>query len=61
MRKSNAIFWREAAKSLPANVQSRYAGYFEAAAAWEQALDEAIQLGARVRESLFRRSHTQAA
>jgi hypothetical protein len=36
-------FWRAAAKSLPAAVQARYAGYFERAERWELMLDTAIE------------------
>jgi hypothetical protein len=58
---SRALFWREAAKSLPAQVQARYAGYFESAEQWELALDRAIELASRVGRSFGRRTQTQAA
>jgi hypothetical protein len=60
MRNENVNFWREAAKSLPAHVRSRYAGYFEAAQSWEFAYDRARELGVKVKD-LFTRSRTQAA
>ena len=58
---SGALFWREAAKSLPAHVQARYAGYFESAELWELALDRVIELASRARHALSRRTQTQAA
>jgi len=61
MPKKNAMFWREAVKSLPAQVQVRYASYFEQAQAWEAALDSAIALGARLKQRFQRRPQTQAA
>jgi hypothetical protein len=61
MRKANALFWREAAQSLPEQVRARYLGYFEAAETWELLLDSAIELGARVKQLVTRRLHTQAA
>lgn len=61
MRNKNATFWREAARSLPPHVQSRYAGYFESAEAWERAFDRIAELGARVKAAVARRTHAQAA
>lgn len=58
---NNALFWREAAKSLPVHVQARYAGYFESAERWELALDRAIELASGARQALSRRTQTQAA
>jgi hypothetical protein len=60
MRNENALFWREAAKSLPSHVRSRYAGYFEAAEAWEIAFDRIGSFGARLKD-LFARTRAQAA
>lgn len=61
MRNENALFWREAARSLPETVRARYLGYFEAAETWELLLDAALQLGSRVKHLLARRPRTQAA
>lgn len=62
MRNRNATFWRDAARSLPPQVQARYAGYFESAQAWELAFDLLAGLGARVRHALTRKPQaTQAA
>ena len=62
MRKNeNALFWREAAKSLPVQVQSRYAGYFESAEAWEFAFDRLAELVTRFAHAFTRKSQTQAA
>ncbi len=61
MPSENARFWRDAARSLPAHVRARYASYFDTAERWELALDRALDLGARIRLALARRSHTQAA
>jgi hypothetical protein len=61
MRNRNPRFWREAARSLPPQVQSRYAGYFESAEAWERAFDLLVGLAARARHALTRKPNTQAA
>lgn len=61
MHDRNATFWREAARSLPPQVQSRYAGYFESAETWERAFDLFMELGGRLRHALTRKPHTQAA
>jgi hypothetical protein len=61
MRNRNASFWRDAARSLPAQVQSRYAGYFESAETWERAFDRLAELGARVKAAVARKAQTQAA
>jgi hypothetical protein len=61
MRNRNATFWRDAARSLPPQVQSRYAGYFESAETWERGFDLLLGLGARLRHALTRKPHTQAA
>jgi hypothetical protein len=50
-------FWRKAARSLPAHVRTRYAGYFEQAERWELALDELIELGSRARSRVGRTFH----
>lgn len=49
MRKLDRNFWRKALRSLPAPVQARYAGYFQAAERWELALDEIIEWVSRVK------------
>ena len=56
MRNENVNFWREAAKSLPSHVRSRYAGYFEQAVAWERAFDNAADLVSRVKLAFGRRA-----
>jgi len=61
MRNRNALFWREAAQSLPDQVRARYLGYFEAAETWELILDGALELGSRAKQLVARRIHTQAA
>jgi hypothetical protein len=61
MRPHNAGFWRDAARSLPVQVQSRYAGYFESAETWEFAFDRIVEIGARLKLALTRKSQTQAA
>jgi hypothetical protein len=61
MRNRNATFWRDAARSLPVQVQSRYAGYFESAETWERAFDLFAELGSRLKHALTRKSQTQAA
>ena len=61
MRNGNALFWREAAQSLPEPVRARYLGYFEAAETWELLLDAAIESGARLKQLLGRKPHAQAA
>lgn len=61
MRSRNALFWREAAQSLPDQVRARYLGYFEAAETWELIFDGALELGSRFRQLVARRTHTQAA
>lgn len=61
MRNTNATFWRDAARSLPVHVQSRYAGYFESAETWEFAFDRIVEMGARLKLALIRKSETQAA
>jgi hypothetical protein len=49
MFKARRDFWRNAARSLPPQVQARYGSYFEAAERWELAWDRVVELGARIK------------
>jgi hypothetical protein len=47
-----ASFWQNAAKSLPAPVRSRYAGYFESAERFDEVLGALIEAGSRVKRAV---------
>jgi hypothetical protein len=53
-------FWQKAAQSLPAQVRTRYAGYFVAAERWELALDGLIELLSQFQRLLRRPRSPQA-
>jgi hypothetical protein len=44
-------FWKKAAASLPVQVRSRYIGQLEQAERWELALDGAIEVVARIKNT----------
>jgi hypothetical protein len=48
----NASFWQDAAKSLPAPVQQRYAAYFESAERFDETLAIVLAAGSRVKKAL---------
>lgn len=47
-------FWKKAAAQLPASVRERYLSQIEQAERWELALDGAIELLARIKNSFSR-------
>ena len=47
-------FWKKAAAQLPASVSARYLSQLEQAERWELALEGAIELVARIKNSFSR-------
>lgn len=54
-------FWQDAARSLPAPVRNRYAGYFESAERFDEILGAAIGAAARLKKAIVGLFATPAA